>query len=247
MPPQRKAKWRPHVKGKLTKPREVFPDDGPNKATPEYLALVSPEPIREKKAPKNATTELESYISWKARMAASRRKNIREGIVELHKLKRQEDTKMAAISDAKQRKRAELLAADEPDDLILTLPTIERDIRVKTALQDPEREKRLKEVKQRWESMEVKSLQSRMEQIHEMYLNASSFILTEAQLERTVEDIFSVSVEGNRTPPPNIRTMLNDLEKRDNYYKYEKGTKLSALAGALTGGRFPKDREFVEE
>lgn len=245
-PPPIKPTWKPYVKGKLPRPKTIFRDVGPNKTDPEQLNLMTPEPTKAKKIPENQP-EVKAFIEWKAKMAETRRKNLREGITELYQEKEDFDKKRAEISALRNKEREELLAKQQREDVRLTLPSVLSTVRNNGPIRDPNREERIqKKITVREEKERLKD-EERMEQIHELYTHASSFILTEAQLDEAISTEFTEdehSYTGMKMFPMTVTEMLSrrgggaavaaltSYNSKDNELMLDVGA-------ALTGGRLP--------
>jgi len=81
--------------------------------------------------------------------------------------------------------------------------------------------------------------------LHELYVSASEFILTEAQLDKAIETTFTERDEpysGNQLPP----TMQEMLSRRtwQNSSDPEE-VAVGEVGGALTGGSFPSKRNYL--
>ncbi|KAF3917953.1 hypothetical protein ABW20_dc0110373 [Dactylellina cionopaga] len=241
-PPQRYPVWQPRAKGKRPVPRNIFPSNGGSKKiTPEYLALVSKEPINRSRPGEDAPATEKAYISWKENMAECRRRNIRDGLLQLHTETQQRSAIIAARSAKKQARRAELLAEEDPEVVQLTTPTIISALRTKKTLTDPGREERLAASRERYLQGEHQKVLARQEELHELYIRANEFIFTEAQLDVLINAKFSAldSAEEMHAPPPDSTRILTE-ETRETQGPEEFLLKdepiLRIFADALTGG-----------
>ncbi|KAF8453144.1 hypothetical protein BGX38DRAFT_1068430, partial [Terfezia claveryi] len=188
-PPRTPPLWKPIVKGKLPPPKTIFPSVGPDKTSAEYLALATPEPTKPKAAPTHKPEDA-LYIEWKAKMAARRRQNFREGIIELAEKKKAFDDKRARILEKRAAERQELLNRKEREDVRLTLPSVLSTIKNAEGFQDPDRKGRLKGSRTKLKKHVAAKLEARREQLHNLYLNASSFLLTDKQLDMAIDAEF---------------------------------------------------------
>ncbi|KAK6512394.1 hypothetical protein TWF481_001279 [Arthrobotrys musiformis] len=241
-PPQRYAPWKPRAKGTRPEPRKVFRNEKDNKKiTSSYLALVSKEPTVFSKPGETAPAKEKAYISWKQRMADSRRRNIREGLLQLHVEKTRRDEYIAQRSTQKQELRAKLLAEEDSDAVKLTTPTIISALRKKHLLTDPGREERLAEKRERYLKLEEEKRTGKLEELHELYIRAHEFIFTEAQLDELINQEFELikQAEMVHMKPPDsnqivARQARTDKFSQDFYLKDE--VVFDAFADALTGG-----------
>lgn len=185
------------VKGVLPVPRRVFkrrirPQDT-DKASPQYLADVTPEPIEDTTRSAEANdTNTHNFFSWKARQAEARRRNLRESLVELNNRKQQLDRYRDAKSKKNIAEREALLSAPEREDERLTTPSVlqsEKPTR-HHFLPDPNREARLARKQNNLAKMEAMRQENRRNALHTLYVNAGDFITTGAQLDATIDRVF---------------------------------------------------------
>ncbi|KAA8896179.1 hypothetical protein FN846DRAFT_966092 [Sphaerosporella brunnea] len=239
-PPQRK-------KGILPKPRTLFPDSRPEKGTIEYTKKATPLP-KPQISDHPQAPEAKAFQEWQAAMASKRRANLREGMRLLKKRKVSIELARAKILRERSKLREEKLAAAEREDVRLTLPSILSTIRLQEkGLKDPDRAQRLQEMAARREAQVQKKKQERQQLIHELYLNAGDFILTERDLDRAIDEQFrekdQTQVYLERTKPPTVREMLVQKERNaqgEGLGGMGLGAEESAIlevGGALTGGR----------
>ena len=180
------------MKGVLPVPRNIFTQKVRDqaKATPDYLASVTPEPLRERSETADARTK--GFVSWRERQSERRRQNLREGLIELQLRNARMTQEMADRSTRKQARNIALRDAPEREDERLTHPSVlSADLPVKhRGLPDPGREARL--VRKRENVTRTRAMQEeqRREKLHTLYVNAGSFITTGAQLEQAIDKVF---------------------------------------------------------
>lgn len=253
LPPQRYAVPKRDIKGKLPPPRNIFPTRSADKTTPEYIAAATPEPKAERhlKEPHN------DFVAWKRRMAASRRENLREGLLELHKRKVRQDITVASRSKAKRRQREAAVYAPQREDERLTSTTVREAVRQlqKGRLPDPGREERIAAAMERVREKEAEREEQRKNALHTLYMHAREFITTEAQLDAEIEKIFIEHPFGVEHPgktniwdaygsPPTVQDMLsavNNTQKTAMEYHrgpgLVTGKRMTRIAEELTGGK----------
>lgn len=181
------------MKGVLPVPRRVFRDKekGPDKASAQYLASVTPEPLERKSTtPKDPRTA--GYVSWKARQAESRRQNLRESLIELQYRKQRTDRQISARSARKQAQNKVLRDAPEREDDRLTNPTVLKSENVVKhhLLPDPDRAARLARKRENVARTEAMKQEERQNALHTLYVNAGTFITTGAQLDKVIDKVF---------------------------------------------------------
>jgi len=234
----------PRRKGILPRPKNLFPATKPEKGTPRYLAAATPEPTRKRATPADAETK--AFQEWQAHMAEKRRSNLREGLTELKAQKEAKEKKRALILKERNSARNEALMKAEREDVRLTLPSVLSTLRAEASgLPDPRRQERLEEMRERRERQLAKKQEERQMLLHELYVSASEFILTEAQLDKAIETTFTERDEpysGNQLPP----TMQEMLSRRtwQNSSDPEE-VAVGEVGGALTGGSFPSKRNYL--
>jgi len=183
------------MKGVLPVPRPIFrrkprPQD-PDKASPVYLADVTPEPIVDKTtATSDATTA--GFVSWKARQAEARRRNLRESLIQLDHRKQKTDRFLQKRSNRKMAERTQALEAPEREDERLTNPSVLQSAKPTKhqILPDPNREARLEQKRANIAAMEAMRQEDRRDKLHTLYVNAGDFITTGKQLDRAIDRIF---------------------------------------------------------
>lgn len=177
-------------------------------------------------------------------MAARRRQNFREGIIELAEKKKAFDDKRARVLEKRAAERQELLNRKEREDVRLTLPSVLSTIKNAEGFQDPDRRGRLKGSRTKLKKHIAAKLEARREQLHNLYLNASSFLLTDKQLDMAIDAEFD-EILLDKTFPLTVSEMLA-LRARGPTMANLGGmsAKESELileaAAALTGGKLPK-------
>lgn len=194
-------------KGALPTPRELFPARRPDKPSPEYLDRVAKEPL-----PKNVLPprQLTASGKHKAKMAEVRRSQIREGLTSLYARKQAEIQAVARVSQAKQLQRNALLSQREREDARLTSISIpkEMDPNYQSTLQALEAEvataKRIHETKvANLERVQQKKHAEKMDALHTLYMNARTFVTTEAEYKKLIEEQFTPS--PSRAPEDGYR------------------------------------------
>lgn len=196
------------MKGVLPMPRRIItqkPRDQA-KATVEYLASVTPEPLRENS--ENADARTKDFVSWKERQAERRRQNLREGLVELHHRDARTTQQMAERSARRQAKNIALRDAPEREDERLTHPSVLVVGQTMKArgLPDPGREARLMRKRENVARTLALQEERRRAKLHTLYVNAGSFITTRAQLEQTIDKVFddNKQFENDKRPGLNV-------------------------------------------
>jgi hypothetical protein len=191
-------------------------------------------------------------IQWKRKMALMRRKNLREGLLELHERKRRTDWVMAKRSAEKQAKRERILQQPQRDDERLTSPTIVQAMQPtrSAVLPDPDREERLAQSRLRVQTKEAEKTAARQDSLHSLYMNARNFITTEAQLAAEIERVFPEGENEawrndhqagdniwNLGLPPTIQSIVMDAKKSEAARWEVMQGRVKKLAEEITGGK----------
>ena len=189
---QPQAVRRPWMKGVLPAPRKIFTPklQDQAKATPDYLASVTPEPLRDRSETADARTK--GFVSWKERQAERRRQNLREGLIELQHRDARTTRQMAERSSRRLARNIALRDAPEREDQRLTHPSVlNADLPSKHGgLPDPGREERLARKRENVARMQAMREERRRQDLHTLYVNAGNFITTPAQLDQAIDKAF---------------------------------------------------------
>ncbi|KAI1502532.1 hypothetical protein F5X99DRAFT_157623 [Biscogniauxia marginata] len=203
------------VRGYLPVPRKIFSHrDSHLKPTDEWLRRATPLPGtkthrgRRRDAAAAAAAEGEQwgpttsetartlrpeseYQAWKRRMAANRRENLRSGMTDLWARKQLADSRRRERQARVQAEHREAMFAPEPEDERLTRGSISEAL-LKTAVEkDPERFTRALASRERTVALAARRSEARRDAVQELYMNARSFIIDEAELEARVGELFA--------------------------------------------------------
>ncbi|KAI9037014.1 uncharacterized protein KD926_001112 [Aspergillus affinis] len=211
------------VKGTLPVPRDLFPARRADKPTKAYLYAATPLPSKEVQIDPNDPHA--QYIGWKRRMADIRRKNLRQGLTELHRRKKQTDKRIAQESAEKQIQRQAVL--DQPDrmDEQLTRPSVIQEMlsNRNAVLPDPTREERLALSRARFEAHNARRQVERDDNLQTLYMSARNFITTEAQLAAEIDRVF---------PEGENEAWRNDHQQGENIWNLGTPSSLQGIANA---------------
>ncbi len=201
-------------------------------------------------------------IVWKEKMAAIRRRNLREGLVELKYRKQRMDREVAQRSAAIRAKHDRAARQEKREDEKLTDPTIPVPMKQfgKGIVPDPDRIARLETKRAMFEARELGKRENRKDALHSLYMNAGNFITTEEQLQAAVDAAFTT--EANKTwynaasptseaesvwnigAPDTMSMMLSKVNKTGGRameynagHATVTGDRIRKIAEELTGGR----------
>lgn len=190
-------------------------------------------------------------------MAASRRENLREGLLDLSKRKTTQQLTMANTSRAKMRRREALLHAPMREDERLTSPTIREATKTLQSgpVPDPGREERIAESTSRVVAKEAAKAEARRNALHTLYMNAREFITTEEELNAEIERVFSNEpfgsanrhkenvweAYGGPTTVQDLLSAVNGTQRMAMDYHAKPaavvGRRIKKIAEELTGGK----------
>lgn len=181
------------VKGFLPVPRKIIAPRDDRKVSAEYLDATAPQPNPVKAV--NHHGDEATRIAWKERMAASRRKNLREGLQELHAKMRRKTAWADAVSAQIRVEREEARKRPEPEDERLTNPSVmQKVLQLRLKHHDPQQAVRklraLRASRQKYQNKQALQSQERMQSIHTLYMHAREFITDSTQLEAAIDKEF---------------------------------------------------------
>lgn len=245
---------RPPVKGRLPVPRAIFSKraHGAHKISPGFVRKTAALSAAELagKPPKS------DKDAWKRVMAASRRAALEEGVGNLWQRKKTRDRTAKQYSVKKQRWHAKMAAAPPPADEVHTRSTVTQATLKTVVIRDPLYAQRQRESLARTRAIEAAKVESRKDAVQRLYVQASYFILDEADLAARIERIFkpeyfkdgglnSMAFSGGKNvwqkhgPPKSIRDFVAELDNgsRDQGAKSVLLTtkRQRTLTGELTG------------
>ncbi|KAI5816712.1 hypothetical protein BZA77DRAFT_293036 [Pyronema omphalodes] len=233
-------------KGQLPAPKTVFLPSQPDKGSDEWLAAATPKRTRTRVPAENP--EVHAFQKWHLAMANKRRQNLKEGLQELKKRKETTETKRKEVFKKRTEERNLALEKAEREDVRLTLPSVLSAMRIEEkVLPDPRRQERLAEMAEKVKAKEEKRVAERQHLIHELYINSSKFILTEMELDNAIMAEFKESTPDylGRIQPPSMKDMLSQNERSGFAKPEDIGSVVLDVGGALTGGRMPADRNYI--
>ncbi|KAI1329768.1 hypothetical protein F5Y16DRAFT_365249 [Xylariaceae sp. FL0255] len=215
------------VKGFLPKPRLLFNRKGAHlKITDTYLSRSSPLPTSKRATTSEPASEIQA---WKRKMAVNRRANMRAGIEGLWSRKQKTDSIRAARTAAKVAAHRAAAMAPEREDERLTRSTVNAQTLATKVLLDPERFTRALESRARHEAIESRKSSARRDAIQTLYMNARSFIVSEAALDAHIETEFAAdkftrwgtnndltpvsNIWDVNGPPLSVAGMMKDLDR----------------------------------
>lgn len=188
-PPQSSEVRLPPIKGHLPVPRQVFSKrDGARKVAPGYIEKTVPRGQAELvgEAPRN---DLEA---WRRRMAESRRQSLAAGLKGLYRRKERTERIEKARSKANFEANRRAAMAPEGLDDVFTRATVPAAAALNEAMQpDPARFERAEQSAAATAARRQAASEARRDALSELYISAKDFIITEKELEETVEKIFT--------------------------------------------------------
>ncbi|KAL0934724.1 uncharacterized protein CTRU02_209316 [Colletotrichum truncatum] len=260
VPPQSQASEQklPNVKGTLPVPRDPFAHkDADRKVQPDYLQQTAPKPTNEaSKKP----VEPGSRLEHRRRMADSRRENLETALQGLYKRKQERVEIVTAASKKRFREHQRAAKAPERWDDRLTRSSVLSSLVNSTTVQlDPKRYERAEESKGRTAALAQQKSEQRQDALMEMYINASKFIVSEDELSKELDKLFSEDFwkrQGKSMAhdsdnawdvwgqPPTVQSMLDEMMRKQqraiDFQQSEQDRTVrrqKTIAEELTGGK----------
>ena len=257
-PPQSSETRLPPVRGHLPVPRQIFSKrDGSRKVAPGYVKKTTPYSQAEL-AGEAPRSELEA---WRRRMTESRRRSLADGLKGLYQRKQQADKQARERGAANFEANRRAAIAPERLDDVLTRSSIPGSAALNAGqILDPRRFEVAEQSAARTAARQQVASEARKDALAELYIASKEFIVTEEELEKEVDNIFtedhfrkqgSVAIDSSniwdaRGPPISIGAMLAASNRS------QAGLSSSAQAGStktvkrqkavaeeLTGGKMP--------
>ncbi|KAM3509258.1 hypothetical protein MY10362_000698 [Beauveria mimosiformis] len=252
------------VRGTLPVPRAIFERaDGDRKAQPEYVEKTAPrrrddddDENTRRRRPLNSDAQ-----KWKKQLADSRRENLAQGLQGLWR--RHEKREQGRAERARSRERALQRAheAPEPRAAVMTRGTVLESIYDTAVRPDPERFEKAERSRARVQALEGARRDARRDALMELYINATTFIVTEAALQAEIDTIFhddyfrKLGIKGLRAgatenvwgvhgPPPGLASMFETVSRTStnvanaNESEFDHSVKRTKkISEELTGGK----------
>ncbi|CAG8125845.1 unnamed protein product [Penicillium salamii] len=241
---------RPHVRGTLPVPRELFPARRTDKPKKAYLDAATPAPQSERTV--NPRSSDPAKQEWKHKMAELRRQNLREGLRDLYARKRNTQGRMISRSHEAQSRRERILQQPEREDERLTRPsTIAAMLPHKQPiLPDPNREQRIALSQARMAAKKAQKESVRQADLQLLYMNARSFITTEEQLAAEIDRVFpegeNKAWRNDHQPgenvwnlgnPPTVNNLVNQTHRNEGARWDIMQERVKQLGEQITGGK----------
>ncbi|KAF2275773.1 uncharacterized protein EI97DRAFT_433717 [Westerdykella ornata] len=190
-PLQPTAVSKPHIKGILPTPRNVFKTRSPfPKESEEFLKASTPDPIRVKQ-PGRYSRDAELRL-YKQRLADARKTALREGVKELHQRKvTSEAQEKASLQELFAERRAAAMAPPREVD-VLTQTSVDKNIRafLEGTLPSTSRLNISEARRKAFRRKMARHAAVRAARLHDLYTNAREFIVNEEQLDEAIEKAF---------------------------------------------------------
>lgn len=246
-------------------PREIFPLRKPDKNTPEFINRATPDKSNHNRDLQQL--HLSEREDFKDRLAAMRKRHLREGLTELHHRKQSMTKRVSDRSRDKTVERSRLLSQAEREDDRLTGSTIVPDIfpgfRTDTSSIRATAEASMAQKRINVETQQNLNQEERQDALHTLYVNAQKFITTEGQLNETVNRLFpdgeneafsDGSKPGhslwNKGLQPTVQGLVNRQKRSTNPKSAQRAAwgetqtlheeRLTRIAEELSGGKIPE-------
>lgn len=244
---------KPRIKGRLPVPRAIFSKRaaGAHKISPRFIRRTAALSAAELagKPPKS------DKDAWKRLMAASRRTALDEGIGNLWRRKQYRERSEKARSAARQQAHVRAATAPAPADEVHTRSTVTQATLTTAVVRDPLYAERQRASIERTKAIQAAESEARKDAVQRLYVEASSFILTEEDLTARIERLFhpdyfkwgshmmastheAKNVWQSHGSPKSIWHFIQDLEGtfKGSYTAHKTTIRQRELTGELTGG-----------
>lgn len=192
-PPQTSAVPRRRIRGVLPVPRNIFPKGNAENVTPSYIEETTPEP-KSQAASDSISSE---RVLWKERLAIARRRNLRQGILELKRRAIKTRRRWQGVQRKTRAERVTLLNKPESADERLTGPTAMHAarslLRRTPELSNTGEQWRISKLQTSSEAVteqKARESKNRIEDIRTLYINATHFITDMSQLNSAIDEAF---------------------------------------------------------
>lgn len=182
-------------------------------------------------------------------MAASRRRNLREGLTELLQRKKTAEQVRAAQTSRRQREHERLVAMPIREDERLTSPTIlTSQLPSRIQITDPDRSERVAHGRANAAAHEARRIENRRDDLHTLYMNAGEFITDRQQALALIEKAFDdvEQFQNGSSQGENVwhtgypKTVAERLRGEDLTNEEIKQERMRRIAETLTGGKMRK-------
>lgn len=206
----------PKPKGHLPVPRDIFKTRNPRpKESIAFLKPASTSP-KDVKAPGPHSRDAE-YRLYKQRLSDIRRSSLREGVKELHDRKVSNEAAHFAKIQANYADKTKRAMAPPRETDVLTATSIQPAIRDFLAAKQPLRTLRTPRMLARrrrgYQAKQDKLMAVRTSRLHDLYINARTFIVEEAQLDEAIDATFGTEEDPmgwNNKGDMGLRSMGNE-------------------------------------
>ncbi|KAH6620432.1 hypothetical protein C7974DRAFT_316826 [Boeremia exigua] len=179
----------PDVKGHLPVARDVFDTRTAHpKESPEFLSKTARDP-KARKVPGPYSRDADVRL-YKQRLADARRGALKDGVQELHARKTKADAQHLARIQASGALRTRLAMAPRRKVDVLTETSVSPGVRDFLADALPTADKNIDARRRAYNRRQDAQRAVRDSRLHDLYTNARTFIVTEAQLDQAIEDAF---------------------------------------------------------
>ncbi|QIW97293.1 hypothetical protein AMS68_002811 [Peltaster fructicola] len=190
IPPQQTAETRSVPKGILPVPRSLFGGkQGIRESRDKSVRLSTRE---QKHGAQYVPPTADSFLSWKDKISAQRRENLRDGVEELRRRHEVMNRRRDHQSKTRAKEREEAVNRPVRDDERLTAGSnnFDYDSLLRGEIREGDRAKLMRESKRRFEVREARKKQERFQHLHTLFTKASSFITRPEQLDTALEEAF---------------------------------------------------------
>lgn len=246
----------PDLKGHLPIPRDIFKTRNQHPKESHVFLRKSTKDPKDRKAPGPFSRDADFRL-YKQRLADARKEALKEGVQELHARKVTSEARHLARIQQSGELRTKLAMAPRRQVDVLTETSVSKGVRDFLAGTLPLTDKNIEARRRAYERRQAAQQAVRESRLHDLYTNARTFIVSEDQLDRAIEDAFGTDeepigwdIKGNVGPrsrgheglspwhgamPEGVGDMMNKLRGGEGVGLAKERVK--KLAEELTGGK----------
>ncbi len=188
--PQMEVEKKPLNRGHLPVPKDVFhPTQGRKKLASSYLEKTAPRSASEKRGEEPRS----EHEGWRRVMAESRRQNLSAGLKGLwqRRTAKKRGERTRARRHFEDNRQAALFTPEREEEVLMRSTVRDHTAKDTAVQRDPERFQRAAESADRTAAISEFKRECRRDALMELYVASANFIVDEAELEATVEKLFT--------------------------------------------------------
>lgn len=179
----------PNVKGHLPIPRDIFNTRNKHPKESDVFLRKSTKDAKDRKAPGPFSRDADFRL-YKQRLADARKEALKEGVKELHARKVTSEAQHLERIQKSGELRTKLAMAPRRDVDMLTETSVSKGVRDFLSDSLPTANKNVEARRRAYQRKQAAQQAVRESRLHDLYVNARTFIVSEEQLDAAIEDTF---------------------------------------------------------